>query len=134
MNNKRIILSGGGTGGHIYPAISIANELISRDEGLHCDFACLIYGLLQNMLPEDLVHSITHDTVEIGHDFICDAMPCDVIRMDNELMACCIEFVTDRLSSALGSVRLFVEPALPTIPEHLFDVFLSFFYGFVRFK
>merc|ERR1719316_2405360 len=63
--------------------------------------------MLQNKLPEDLVHSIIQGAVEVERRFICDALPCDLIGMNNELMARYIEFVADRLLTALGHSKLY---------------------------
>merc|ERR1712039_128227 len=71
----------------LMPGLTFSNELISRDEGLHADFACLLYGMLQNRLPEDVVHGI--------------------IGMNSELMNRYIEFVADRLLIALGYSKVF---------------------------
>merc|ERR1712050_490788 len=76
-------------------------------EGLHADFACLIYGMLQNRLPEDVVHGIVRGAVDAERRFICEALPCDLIGMNSELMTRYIEFVADRLLTALGHSKLF---------------------------
>merc|ERR1712151_1237600 len=82
-------------------------ELISRDEGLHAEFACMLYGLLQNRLPEDVVHGIVRGAVDAERRFICEALPCDLIGMNSELMTRYIEFVADRLLSSLGHSKIF---------------------------
>jgi len=91
----------------LMPGLTFSNELISRDEGLHAEFACLIYGMLQNKLPEDVVHDIIRGAVEVERHFICDALSCDLIGMNNDLMTRYIEFVADRLLTALGHSKLF---------------------------
>jgi ribonucleoside-diphosphate reductase subunit M2 len=91
----------------LMPGLTFSNELISRDEGLHTEFACLLYGKLQNPLPEDVVHDIVRGAVEAERVFICDALSCDLIGMNNELMTRYIEFVADRLLTALGHSKLF---------------------------
>merc|ERR1712066_151193 len=91
----------------LMPGLTFSNELISRDEGLHAEFACLIYGMLQNQLPEDVAHSIVKGAVEAERHFICEALPCDLIGMNGELMTRYIEFVADRLLTALGHSKLF---------------------------
>merc|ERR1711957_125832 len=91
----------------LMPGLTFSNELISRDEGLHTEFACLIYGLLQNRLPEDVVHEIVRGAVDAERRFICEALPCDLIGMNSELMTRYIEFVADRLLTALGHSKLF---------------------------
>jgi ribonucleoside-diphosphate reductase subunit M2 len=91
----------------LMPGLTFSNELISRDEGLHAEFACLLYGMLQHQLPEDVVHSIIRGAVEVERKFICEALSCDLIGMNNELMTRYIEFVADRLLTALGHSKLF---------------------------
>ncbi|CAJ1388112.1 unnamed protein product, partial [Effrenium voratum] len=91
----------------LMPGLCFSNELISRDEGLHADFACLLYNMLQNKLPEDVVHGIIRGAVDSERKFICEALPCDLIGMNAELMATYIEFVADRLLCALGHSKLF---------------------------
>jgi len=91
----------------LMPGLTFSNELISRDEGLHAEFACLLYGMLQNKLPEDVVHSIIAGAVEVERHFICEALSCDLIGMNSELMTRYIEFVADRLLTALGHSKLF---------------------------
>merc|ERR1712003_239712 len=91
----------------LMPGLTFSNELISRDEGLHAEFACLLYGMLQNPLPEDVVHDIIRGAVEVERKFICEALSCDLIGMNSELMTKYIEFVADRLLTALGHSKLF---------------------------
>merc|ERR1712151_674013 len=91
----------------LMPGLTFSNELISRDEGLHTEFACLIYSMLQNRLPEDVVHGIARGAVDAERRFICEALPCDLIGMNSELMTRYIEFVADRLLTALGHSKLF---------------------------
>jgi len=91
----------------LMPGLTFSNELISRDEGLHAEFACLVYGMLQNKLPDDVVHDIIRAAVEVERRFICEALSCDLIGMNSELMTRYIEFVADRLLSALGHSKLY---------------------------
>merc|ERR1712110_1153851 len=91
----------------LMPGLTFSNELISRDEGLHAEFACLIYSMLQNKLPDDVVHEMIQGAVAVERRFICEALSCDLIGMNNELMTRYIEFVADRLLSALGHPKLF---------------------------
>ncbi len=87
----------------LMPGLSFSNELISRDEGLHCDFACLLYTkYLVNKLPEEQVLSIITDAVAIEQEFISDALPVSLIGMNADLMKQYIEFVADRLLVELG--------------------------------
>jgi len=84
------------------PGLTFSNELISRDEGLHCDFACLLYSMLKTKLPQKTVHSIINHAVKIEKTFVCEALPVDLIGMNAKLMSDYIEFVADRLLDALG--------------------------------
>ncbi|MED6155369.1 Ribonucleoside-diphosphate reductase small chain A [Stylosanthes scabra] len=86
----------------LMPGLTFSNELISRDEGLHCDFACLLYSLLQKQLDSEQVHKLVDDAVEIETEFVCDALPCALIGMNSKLMSQYIKFVADRLLVALG--------------------------------
>merc|ERR1719324_2052375 len=91
----------------LMPGLTFSNELISRDEGLHAEFACLLYGMLQNRLPDDVMHEMIKGAVDVERRFICEALSCDLIGMNNELMTRYIEFVADRLLAALGHTKLF---------------------------
>ncbi|MBN9399529.1 MAG: ribonucleotide-diphosphate reductase subunit beta ['Candidatus Kapabacteria' thiocyanatum] len=87
----------------LMPGLSFSNELISRDEGLHCDFACLLYNnYVVNKLPEEQVARIICDAVEIEKEFVTDALPVALIGMNANLMCDYIEFVADRLLVALN--------------------------------
>lgn len=86
----------------LMPGLTFSNELISRDEGLHCDFACLLYSMLNNKLEEYEVRGIITDAVAIEKEFIMDALPVSLIGMNGKLMAEYIEFVADRLLVTLG--------------------------------
>jgi len=91
----------------LMPGLTFSNELISRDEGLHAEFACLLYGMLQNPLPEDVIHDIICGAVDAERKFICEALSCDLIGMNSELMQRYIEFVADRLLCALGHSKIY---------------------------
>merc|ERR1711985_52961 len=91
----------------LMPGLTFSNELISRDEGLHAEFACMLYGMLQHKLPEDAMHSIIKGAVDVERRFICEALSCDLIGMNNDLMTRYIEFVADRLLTALGHSKLY---------------------------
>merc|ERR1711966_250162 len=91
----------------LMPGLTFSNELISRDEGLHAEFACLLYGMLQTRLPEDVVHDIIRGAVNAERSFICEALSCDLIGMNNELMTRYIQFVADRLLVSLGHPKIF---------------------------
>jgi ribonucleoside-diphosphate reductase beta chain len=91
----------------LMPGLSFANELISRDEGLHCDFACLLYSQLVHPLPESTVHAIIQHAVEIEKEFVVSALPVKLIGMNADLMCQYIEFVADRLLVALGCTKIY---------------------------
>ncbi|KAI0523149.1 hypothetical protein KFK09_005539 [Dendrobium nobile] len=91
----------------LMPGLTFSNELISRDEGLHCDFACLLYSLLINKISEERVREIVADAVDIEREFVCDALPCALVGMNADLMSRYIEFVADRLLGALGYDKLY---------------------------
>jgi ribonucleoside-diphosphate reductase beta chain len=90
------------------PGLTFSNELISRDEGLHCDFACLLYTKhIKNKLSEEAIHGLVSDAVKIEQEFIIDALPVDLIGMNSKLMGQYIEFVADRLLVALGYAKIY---------------------------
>lgn len=92
----------------LMPGLSFSNELISRDEGLHCDFACLLYNdHVQNQLSKEQVRDIILDAVEIEKEFILDALPVKLIGMNSDLMSQYIEFVADRLLVELECEKVF---------------------------
>ena len=82
--------------------LTFSNELISRDEGLHCDFACLLYSMLKHPLDPARLQDIVKDAVEIEKEFVCDALPCALVGMNADLMSDYIEFVADHLLGQLG--------------------------------
>lgn len=87
----------------LMPGLSFSNELISRDEGLHTDFACLLYrNHIENKLSRKRVLEILSNALEIEKEFISDALPVRLIGMNSELMKQYLEFVTDRLLVSLG--------------------------------
>ncbi len=91
----------------LMPGLCFSNELISRDEGLHCDFACLLYSMLENKLSVEHVTSIIKDAVKNEHEFVTDALPVSLIGMNSKLMCQYIEFVADRLLVALGCPKIY---------------------------
>jgi len=91
----------------LMPGLTFSNELISRDEGLHCEFACLLYSMLENKLPQEEVLAIIGDAVKIEKEFITEALPVDLIGMNARLMQQYIEFVADRWLDQLGYSKLF---------------------------
>lgn len=91
----------------LMPGLTFSNELISRDEGMHCEFACLLYSMLQNRLTQEQVHTIIKDAVSIEKQFITDALPVKLIGMNADLMKQYIEFVADRWVSELGYDKIY---------------------------
>lgn len=91
----------------LMPGLTFSNELISRDEGLHCSFACHLYSKLERKLPEDRIHALVGEAVEVEKAFVCDALPVNLIGMNASLMSQYIEFVADRLLSDLGYRALY---------------------------
>src|SRR6187431_1199407 len=92
----------------LMPGLSFSNELISRDEGMHCDFACLLYNNhIINRLSPQIVKDIIMDAVEIEKDFVSDALPVKLIGMNSDMMCQYIEYVADRLLISLGQPKAF---------------------------
>ena len=91
----------------LMPGLTFSNELISRDEGLHTDFACLLYSMLNNKLDEQTVHTIIRDAVTIEKEFINESISCSMIGMNSMLMSQYIEFVSDRLLLQMGYNKLY---------------------------
>ncbi len=92
----------------LMPGLSFSNELISRDEGMHCDFACLLYNQhLENKLPSETVKEIICDAVEMEKEFVSEAIPVRLIGMNADLMCKYIEYVADRLLLSLGQEKVY---------------------------
>ena len=91
----------------LMPGLTFSNELISRDEALHTEFAIMLYHKLENRLNSEKIEQIIKEAVEIEKEFICKALPCDLIGMNNKLMGQYIEFVSDRLSVQLGANKIY---------------------------
>merc|ERR1711998_619144 len=91
----------------LMPGLAFSNELISRDEGMHCDFACLLYNKLVNKLPESRVQEIIRECVEIEKEFVTDALPVELIGMNSTMMKRYIEFCADRLLVALNTPKVY---------------------------
>ena len=89
------------------PGLTFSNELISRDEALHCEFAVLLYSKLQKKLNKKRIYEIIQDAVAIEKEFITEAIPCKLIGMNTKLMSQYIEFVADRLSLQLGYDKIY---------------------------
>ncbi len=91
----------------LMPGLCTSNEFISRDEGMHCDFACLLYSMLENQLPKAQVTQIITDAVVLEHEFVTDALPVSLIGMNSKMMCQYIEFVADRLLVSLGCEKVY---------------------------
>ncbi len=91
----------------LMPGLTFSNELISRDEGMHCDFACLLYSMLNEKLPIAELESIINEAVEYEKEFVSSALPVSLIGMNADLMCQYIEFVDDRLLLSLGAEKIY---------------------------
>ena len=91
----------------LMPGLTFSNELISRDEALHCEFAVLLYSKLVKKLSKAKIHEIIKDAVDIESEFICDALPCRLIGMNSDMMTQYIKYVADRLSVQLGYDKIY---------------------------
>lgn len=87
--------------------LTFSNELISRDEALHCEFAVLLYSKLVKKIDKTRIYEIIRDAVSIETEFICEALPCRLIGMNAELMTQYIQFVADRLCVQLGYKKIY---------------------------
>ena len=94
----------------LMPGLTFSNELISRDEALHTEFAVLLYSRLNQRLDEPTIHAIIRNAVELEQEFICEALPCRLIGMNSDMMARYIEFVADRLVVQLGYRKIYRTP------------------------
>ena len=90
------------------PGLTFSNELISRDEGLHCDFACLMFKHLVNKPSEKKIKEMITDAVKIEQEFLTESLPCDLLGMNKNLMKTYIEFVADRLLVSLGCSKVMI--------------------------
>jgi ribonucleoside-diphosphate reductase subunit M2 len=98
----------------LMPGLTFSNELISRDEALHCEFAILLYSKLVKKVDKARIHEIIKEAVEIEIEFICQALPCRLIGMNSDLMTQYIKFVADRLVVQLGYKKIYnVENCFP---------------------
>ena len=91
----------------LMPGLTFSNELISRDEALHCEFAVLLYSKLNKKIDKTRIHEIIKEAVDIETEFICEALPCKLIGMNSNLMTQYIKFVADRLSVQLGYKKIY---------------------------
>ena len=87
--------------------LTFSNELISRDEALHCEFAVLLYSKLVKKMDKNRIHEIIKEAVDIETEFICEALPCKLIGMNSQLMTQYIQFVADRLCVQLGYKKIY---------------------------
>jgi ribonucleoside-diphosphate reductase subunit M2 len=90
----------------LMPGLTFSNELISRDEGLHCDFACLLFKYIENKPYQERIAQIIKEAVLIEQEFLTDALPVNLIGMNCELMKTYIEYVADRLLNELGCPKV----------------------------
>ena len=90
----------------LMPGLTFSNELISKDEGTHCYFACLLYSYIKNKLKPEIIYDIIKEAVEIEKEFITESIPCALIGMNAEMMKTYIEFVSDRLLVQLGYEKI----------------------------
>jgi ribonucleoside-diphosphate reductase subunit M2 len=98
----------------LMPGLTFSNELISRDEALHCEFAVLLYSKLLKKVDKARIHDIIKEAVDIEVEFICEALPCKLIGMNADLMTQYIKFVADRLAVQLGYKKIYnVENCFP---------------------
>ena len=91
----------------IMPGLTTSNEFISRDEGLHTDFACLLYGMQENKLTKAKAYRLVKEAVKIEKEFIIESLPCALVGMNSKQMSQYIEFVADRLVVQLGYPKIF---------------------------
>jgi len=87
--------------------LTFSNELISRDEGMHTDFAVLLYSKIVNKIPKEIVYNIIEEAVNIENEFITESIPCKMIGMNSDMMTEYIKFVADRLLNQLGYDKLY---------------------------
>jgi len=91
----------------LMPGLTFSNELISRDEALHCEFAILLYSKMVKKMSKARIHELIKEAVEIETEFICDALPCRLIGMNSLMMTQYIQFVADRLAVQLGYDKIY---------------------------
>jgi len=94
----------------LLPGVSFANELISRDEGMHTDFGCMMHSFLKNKPSKAKVYEIFRDAVTIEKEFITESLPCRLVGMNSNMMSQYIEFVADRLLTQLGHPKIYNVP------------------------
>jgi len=90
---------------NLMTGLCVANEFIARDEGMHCQFACMLYEMIKNKISQEIVHGMFREAIEIEKEFIIDSLPCKLIGMNSDLMVQYIEFVGDRLLFSLDIIK-----------------------------
>ncbi len=90
----------------LMPGLTFSNELISKDEGMHCEFACALYAMIENKVSQSVVNDIFREAIEIEKEFITESIPCHLIGMNADMMKEYIEFVADRLLVQLGYEKI----------------------------
>lgn len=113
----------------IMPGLCFSNELISRDEGMHCDFACMLYNkYINNKLTDAEIHKLLGEAVDIERNFIRESLPCNLVGMNADKMAQYIEFVCDRLCVQLGHPKLYnVKNPLDFMVQQGMEIKANFF-------
>jgi ribonucleotide reductase beta subunit family protein with ferritin-like domain len=91
----------------LMPGLTTSNEFIARDEGLHTDFAVLLYSKIVNRMKQSKVHKLITEAVNIEKEFICESLPCALLGMNSGMMSQYIEFVADRLVTQLGYAKIY---------------------------
>lgn len=91
----------------LMPGLTFSNELISRDEGLHTDFGCLMYSKLNNKLPKETIYTIIREAVVLEKEFLTESLPVELIGINSKLMGQYMEFVADRLIYDLGYPKIY---------------------------
>lgn len=92
---------------NLLPGLTLSNMFIARDEGMHCEFACLLYSKMINRLSDQEMRSMMVEAVDIEKEFIIESLPCRLIGMNSDLMSTYIEYVADRLMVMLGYDKIF---------------------------
>jgi len=92
---------------NLLPGLTMANEFIARDEGMHCEFACLLYSKIIYKLDKEIVHTMIKNAVNIEKDFIINSLPCKLIGINADLMSVYIEFIADKLCNNLGYTNIY---------------------------
>jgi ribonucleotide reductase beta subunit family protein with ferritin-like domain len=92
---------------NLMPGLCLSNSFINREEGLHVDFAVLLYTKLKNKMPQDVVHKLIRESVDIEIEFVTESIPCSLLGMNNTLMSQYVKFVADRLVVQLGYEKIY---------------------------